>query len=184
MRIIAGQHKGRTIAVHKGKHQGISKNKKKLPYRPTTDFLRETLFNILGDKVINCSFADVFAGCGSVGLEALSRGAENVTFIDSNSYNLSLINTNLNIISEKAKVIKSDAVNFLKNPDKEYDIVFLDPPYYQDYENVCIAAGLNSRIVKPGGLLILQHHIKINLKIKPDEKRKYTPNVLSFYKIK
>mgnify|MGYP001546613175 CR=1 FL=1 len=182
MRIIAGKHKGRSLIVYRGKNRGSSKNKKKLPYRPTTDFLRETLFNIISGRVVDCSFADIFAGCGSVGIEAISRGASNVTFVDSNLQNINVIKDNLKKIDEKADVLKSDAINFLKNPDKSYDIVFIDPPYYLDYENRCIYAALNSEILNPGGIMILQHHIKVNLKFEPYDKRKYIPNVLSFYK--
>ncbi len=120
MRIISGKYKGRKLNVPK--HE----------LRPTKDYTKESLFNII--EVSRKTFLELFAGSGSVGIEAISRDALNVTFVDDNKESLLTIKKNLSIINENAKIIKSDINTFLKlNKNLElYDFIFLDPPYKSD----------------------------------------------------
>lgn len=179
MRIISGKYKGRHLIVEINDKKNV-----KIKYRPTTDFLRETLFNILGEKIINASFVDIFAGCGSVGIEALSRGASDVSFIEINRNNVNVIKKNVKNINEKEKsnILFQDALGFLQNPDKKYDIVFIDPPYFEDYENKAVELAFKSEIINKNGIIILQHHKKISLDRIPKDSRRYGINVLSFFK--
>jgi 16S rRNA (guanine966-N2)-methyltransferase len=181
LRIIAGIYKGRKLEVKLPK-KDTRKQKGELGYRPTTDFLREALFNIIGDDIKDKDFLDVFAGSGAVGIEALSRGARSVTFIESDFENIRVIKKNLAQLNAQGDVIKSDAVGFLKRAPYSYDIIFIDPPYFKNLENPCIKEALSSGVLKKDGIIILQHHIRVDLETEPYEKRRYKPNALSFYK--
>jgi 16S rRNA (guanine966-N2)-methyltransferase len=181
MRIIAGKFRGRKLMLEPGKKPRKDNKQGNVPYRPTTDFLRETLFNILGERVIDCCFLDVCAGCGAVGIEALSRGAKNVIFVEKNVLTSGVIKANLEMLKTEGKVYTSDAAGFINSCGEKFDIVFIDPPYFKDMENHLIDAALKSCIAKPGGVIVLQHESSVNLKIKPAESRRYSSNVLSFY---
>ncbi len=114
MRVIAGTHKGRRLVAPKGA-------------RPTSDRVREALFSILGD-VEGTRVLDLFAGSGALGIEALSRGAATATFVDDDAAAVRTVKRNL----EGADVRRQDAIRFLGSASRdarEYDLVFLDPPY-------------------------------------------------------
>ena len=126
MNIIGGMYKGRIIYMPKG--AGI---------RPTSNKVREALFNILGDKVPGAAVLDLFAGSGSLGLEALSRGAAKAVFIDNNTRCISTIKRNLEKLRAPSGV-KITQLNVLqgikKMSDREkFDLIFLDPPYFKDW---------------------------------------------------
>ena len=136
MRVIAGKFRSRQLRSLKG-----------MALRPTSDRLRETLFNILGERVAGARFVDVFAGTGAVGIEALSRGAAEVIFIEHHAPAAVLIRKNLESleIQAGARVLSSDALHGLELLEKELEqgprlptIVFLDPPYgnTEDYDRV------------------------------------------------
>lgn len=109
----------------------------KMDIRPTTDKIKETLFNIIQFKLDNVNFLDIFAGSGAIGIEALSRGARFATFIDNNREAIKIIEENLKRtnLTEKAEIIHMDAslsIELLSRKKVVYDIVFLDPPYDLD----------------------------------------------------
>lgn len=122
MIITAGKYKGRKLKIPKGD-----------TVRSSTALLKESLFNIIQEEIYNSIFLDIFAGSGSVGIEALSRGAKFAYFIEKNRLNCSVIKNNLNLVSaeDKSKVINSPVEKFLSRNmlDQPVDIVFLDPPY-------------------------------------------------------
>jgi 16S rRNA (guanine966-N2)-methyltransferase len=102
--------------------------------RPTTDFVRQAVFSILGDKVESARVLDLFAGSGALGLEALSRGASACTFVDEHRQAVNVVNENL----AKARLagghaVKSEVTTFLKRDAATYDIIFADPPYWKFY---------------------------------------------------
>ncbi|MDD4570554.1 MAG: 16S rRNA (guanine(966)-N(2))-methyltransferase RsmD [Tepidanaerobacteraceae bacterium] len=149
MRIIGGLHKGRKIKSTKG-----------AVTRPTTDFVREALFNIIGNDVIESCFLDIFAGTGAVGLEALSRGAKNAIFVEKNALACSVIKQNLQQLdlTEKALVIQNDAVTVLTNLDlgaNAFNIFFLDPPYYKNQIEVGLKAIRNLKMAN--SIIVVQH---------------------------
>src|SRR5215510_2161729 len=123
MRVIGGTHRGRRLRTPAG-----------LEVRPTSDRLRETLFNILAPRIELSRFLDICAGSGAVGIEALSRGASDVIFIERSRRACSMIQTNLSAlgIARNATILSRDAIaalKYLKEEHKQLDIVFFDPPY-------------------------------------------------------
>ncbi|MGH2838983.1 MAG: 16S rRNA (guanine(966)-N(2))-methyltransferase RsmD [Thermoleophilaceae bacterium] len=119
MRIVAGRHKGRGLRAPEG--EGT---------RPTADRVREALFSILG-SVEGMRVLDLYAGSGALGLEALSRGARSVTFVESARPALAAIRANLDATDEEARVVTADVVGWLRSdaPERAFDLVFCDPPY-------------------------------------------------------
>ncbi len=102
--------------------------------RPITDRVKEALFNILGNDVLDCTFLDLFGGTGSVGIEALSRGAQFVRFIDLNRAAIQVIRANLEHthLAERAQVVQSDAFAYLRQPpDRAFDYIYVAPPQYK-----------------------------------------------------
>ncbi|MDP4118078.1 MAG: 16S rRNA (guanine(966)-N(2))-methyltransferase RsmD [Bacillota bacterium] len=121
MRVVAGEAKG---------HKLISPNG--LETRPTTDKVKESLFSMITGHISGALVLDLFAGSGSLGIEALSRGAEKCVFTDMNNEAVRHINTNLDHtkLQGKAEVIKCNALTYLKECDRKFDIILLDPPYH------------------------------------------------------
>jgi 16S rRNA (guanine966-N2)-methyltransferase len=120
MRVIAGTHGGRELIAPKGRAT-----------RPTSDRVREALFSILGD-ITGLRVLDLFAGSGALGIEALSRGAEHATLVDSASSAIATIRRNLDALGLSAEVVRQPAARFLQAASRDarqYDLVFLDPPY-------------------------------------------------------
>jgi 16S rRNA (guanine966-N2)-methyltransferase len=121
VRIVAGRWGGRRLTTPKG-----------LATRPTSDRVRESLFSILGERVQGARVLDLFAGSGALGLEALSRGAQEVTFVDSAAAAISSVRANLEALGAEAEVHRGDALRFLRaapGKARHYDLVLLDPPY-------------------------------------------------------
>jgi 16S rRNA (guanine966-N2)-methyltransferase len=150
MRVIGGEFRSRRLQSMPG-----------LDVRPTPDKLRETLFDILGPSVEGKVFVDACAGTGSVGIEALSRGARYAVFIEKNKAAASLIKSNLAglQVGPRARVILGPAGTYLKR--MEADIVFLDPPYPKERE---YEAAFEALEAKPPGLVIVQHSVRFALK--------------------
>ena len=121
IRIIAGKHRGRKLPVVLA--EGL---------RPTTDRVKETVFNWLMPYTQESNCLDCFAGAGSLGFEALSRGASHVTFLELNkSASIQLQQNKARLKSENVSVINTDALTFLAQPKQKFDLVFLDPPFRQ-----------------------------------------------------
>lgn len=154
MRVIGGTHQGRRLRTVGG-----------LSVRPTSDRLRETLFNIISSRVADSRFLDICAGSGAVGIEALSRGASHVTFIENSRLASAVIQSNLNTIgiTENATIIVRDApaaLRHLDSSDEEFDLVFFDPPYASGiYDHVLKRLG-GGRLLSSEGLVIVEHLAK------------------------
>lgn len=148
VRIIAGEFKGRRLEVPKW--EGL---------RPTSDKLRETLFNILAPRIAGARVLDVFAGTGAVGLEALSRGASYVVFVDVDRRAADLIEGNAAHCGaqNRCAIIRDRAERALDGHIRGglFDLVVLDPPY--DFEPLADVVRAAARHLAPGGLLILEH---------------------------
>ena len=152
MRVIAGKFRSRTLRSLKGQ-----------ALRPTSDRLRETLFNILGQTVQGAVFIDLYAGTGAVGIEALSRGARSAIFVEQHTPASALIGRNLESleIGREAEILSMDVVKGLARLEARHvhaEFIFLDPPYAADkeYENALEFLG-ESSLVAPGGLIIAEH---------------------------
>ncbi len=130
--------------------------------RPTTDFVRQAVFSILGEKVESARVLDLFAGSGALGLEALSRGAKSCTFVDEHRQAVSVIQENL----AKARLdgghaVKSEVATFLKRDAATYDLIFADPPYWKfygdkDHVTDLLKSGLIPPRLAPGGWFIAE----------------------------
>jgi 16S rRNA (guanine(966)-N(2))-methyltransferase RsmD len=181
MRIIAGKYRGRRL-----------KSPPSFATRPTSDRLRETLFNVLTPSIEGVRFLDLCAGSGAVGIEALSRGAAHVTFVDQSRKMSTLIKENcetLQIDSEKIELITADASDFLRRDanrsSQPFDIIFFDPPYATDY-NILNHVADGKSLLADEGLLIIEHYKKKGLPAEVGNLRcfrqvKQGDSVLSFY---
>jgi 16S rRNA (guanine966-N2)-methyltransferase len=152
VRVIAGKFGSRSLKGPRGQ-----------ALRPTSDRLRETLFNILGGAVEDSVFVDAYAGTGAVGIEALSRGAKRAVFIEKHRTAVALIRKNLAVlgIEQDAEVLPTDAVKglaWLANEGMRADFIFLDPPYADvtEYARVLEFLGKLS-LLAPGGRVIVEH---------------------------
>ena len=164
MRIIAGKYRSRLLKSLKGD-----------ALRPTSDRLRETLFNILAPSLAGSRFLDVFAGTGAVGIEALSRGAVEAVFIEKHAPAAKLIRQNLDSlgITSGATILQADALAALEKlaarqtpAHLRINSVFLDPPYaaHQDYSRtLALLASDSASFLSPDALIIFEHHHKFAL---------------------
>jgi 16S rRNA (guanine(966)-N(2))-methyltransferase RsmD len=137
--------------------------------RPTSDRLRETLFNILGPAVEDSLFVDLYAGTGAVGIEAISRGAREVVFVEEHAASARLIQENLTALGAQgtAEVLTVPALKGLEKlaaRRRMADFIFLDPPYDNEEEHLLILESLDeSHLLAPRGLLIVEHSSKTEL---------------------
>jgi 16S rRNA (guanine(966)-N(2))-methyltransferase RsmD len=127
MRVIAGTARSLPLKCIEG-----------LDTRPTTDRIKETLFNMLAPELLNCRFLDLFAGSGAIGIEALSRGAGEAVFVENSPKAFACVKENLAFtkLSHRAQVFHTDALSALRRMEgeKPFDIIFLDPPYGKGLE--------------------------------------------------
>jgi len=184
MRIIAGKFHGRNL-----------KSPPSIQVRPTSDRLRETLFNVIAPRIEGARLVDLCAGSGAIGIEALSRGAAHVTFVDRSRKMCALIKTNLDLCrvpEEDTKVVQSEVMEFLRHvvnhKEAPWDLVFLDPPYATDYVPILqLFSSHPAELLNEDALLIVEHHHKNELKdevgrIIRSRKLKQGESALSFYK--
>lgn len=148
MRIITGEYKGRRL-------RGPEDNS----VRPTADKVKEALFSIIADKLWGSRVLDLFAGTGSLGLEALSRGAESCLFGDNSRESLKIIKSNIEMCGagQKAEVMAGDYRKVLMNAKGQFDIIFLDPPYGKGFLEKSITLIGEEGLLKEGGLIIAEH---------------------------
>lgn len=185
MRIVSGKYRGRRL-----------KSPPSLQTRPTSDRLRETLFNILASLIEGARFLDLCAGSGAVGLEALSRGATYAMFVDQSQKICKLIGANLeslDVPSNDSDIVCSEATEFLrrhaKNKSHPFDIVFFDPPYSADYENTLGQLGnVASSLLASDGIVVVEHYHKNELNEEFGPFRRYRElkqgdSRLSFYQV-
>lgn len=124
--------------------------------KPTMDKVRAAVFSSLSNSVINADVLDLFAGSGSYGIEALSRGAKSATFVDKGSIQVKTIIDNLKTLKIEGKVIKSDAFSFLVGSTSLFDIIFIDPPYKEFDYNELLDVVYMANILKENGIIVLE----------------------------
>ncbi|MEW6448034.1 MAG: 16S rRNA (guanine(966)-N(2))-methyltransferase RsmD [Bacillota bacterium] len=183
MRVIAGSAKRCKLQTPPGRS-----------IRPTSDRVKEALFNILASKIPNARFLDLFAGTGSIGIEALSRGAAWVIFVERSPRAVSLIRENLRRtgMTHKATVFIKDAltaVNLLGRREDRFDVVYIDPPYKKGYETKALSLIAKRCLLAPGGLAVCESDCREELPEAIEDlvlmrRERYGDTVLSFYRVK
>lgn len=155
IRVLAGEAKGRALKVLRGQE-----------IRPTSAKVRAALFNVLGDRILGSVFLDLFAGFGSVGIEALSQGARRVVFVEQRSRAVALIQENLNRCGflERGELLKEDvfqALSRLQGRKECFDFIFLDPPYEKGLvEKTLSLLAQPPQLIEPAGEIIAQHSLR------------------------
>jgi len=150
MRVIAGSARRLLLKTVEG-----------METRPTTDRIKETLFNIIQNDLYGCVFLDLFAGSGAIGIEALSRGAKKAVFIDNGSRQISCIRDNLRTtkLEEKAEIMASDVfsgLSLLSAKGRSFDFIFMDPPYDHMLEKQVFESLRDSSLVHEGTRIIVE----------------------------
>jgi 16S rRNA (guanine(966)-N(2))-methyltransferase RsmD len=192
MRVVTGEAKGRKL-----------KGPKTPGTRPIIDRVKTALFDILSTRVEDARFLDLFAGVGSVGIEALSRGAASATFIEMNYSVLKLVRENLKItgLGDRAETLHTDAFKFLqlyssenqssKGQEREYDLIYVAPPQYHEMAASALHLLDHSQLVPDTGMVIVQIHPKersvvlavpLTRLVLTDERR-YGSTLLLFYEV-
>ena len=146
MRIIGGKHRSRVL-----------KEFKDIGVRPTSDRARESLFNILSGRIEGASFLDLFAGTGAVGIEAISRGAEKVEFVDKDKQSLEIVKFNLQSVKQNIEPKFKDAKSYLTQTPLKFDYIFLDPPYAFNEEGELFNLIKQRQLLNGGGIIIFEH---------------------------
>ena len=158
--------------------------------RPTSDKVKQALFNILGEKTVDAVLLDLFAGAGGIGIEALSRGAGRVVFVDASRDSLGAVKENLEAtgFADRSQVVFAKAESFLKKPAGPYDIVFLDPPYADELQPLLDLITMPG-FLKPDAIVIAEHFKK---QTSPQtagtltlyREAQYGDTVLAFYRLR
>ena len=178
MRVIAGEAKGRKLLSVSGQVT-----------RPITDRVKKSLFDILGGQVVNALFLDLFAGTGSVGIEALSRGARRAVFVERGRQALKVITENLKRtgLADRAQVVSSDVFKFLREEfDEKFDLIYIAPPQYKGLWAKTLLALDEREMLADEGLIVAQIHPKefasLDLKLlQLADQRQYGSTLLCFY---
>lgn len=160
MRIVSGKFRGRTIDPPRN-----------LRARPTTDFAKENLFNVLSNLIdyAECDVLDLFAGTGSISYEFASRGARSVTAVELNPVHHRFIRQTADTLGiDNLYAVKANAFLYLRNASKQFDIVFSDAPYDLERADDIINLVLGGSVLRDGGLLIFEHSKKKDFATHPD----------------
>jgi 16S rRNA (guanine(966)-N(2))-methyltransferase RsmD len=175
MRVIAGTYGGRRLQAPPGDAT-----------RPTSDRVREALFSILGDRVGGARVLDLFAGSGALGLEALSRGAASVTFVDSAPAAIRAVKANLATLGAEAEVVRADALRWLRAAPaagRQYDLVFLDPPYRRAGELGAPLSAALMPVLAEGALVVAEadRRAPLELTITLTDERRYGDTLIRLH---
>ena len=177
MRIIAGQYKGKQIFVGND-----------LSIRPVTTKIKESIFNILGEFIIDKNVLDLFSGSGGFGLEALSRGARYVTFVEKAHASIQILKKNinsLNIPKENYQIIRSDVMTYCSKNQTDTELILSDPPFQFPELQKLVDMICNENVLSRIGVLVLHHEISNPIKKEgPDyhiyKQRRFGRNTVSF----
>jgi len=179
IRVIAGSAKGRKLKMVPGEST-----------RPVMDRVKEALFNILGVGIRGSSFLDLFAGTGSVGIEALSRGAGHVVFVDNDRLAIRTIHENLAItrLAERAEVLRTNAFSYLQRPGPQpFEYIYVAPPQYKGWwKDALVAIDQNPAHLHPDGIVVLQidpaerEEVALDV-LEPFDERVYGKTLLWFF---
>lgn len=174
VRLIAGRFGGRVI-------EGSGTNRT----HPMGERIRGSLFNIIGNEIEGATVLDAFAGSGSLGLEALSRGAKQATFVERDRVAQNVITNNIKTlgVTDETKLIKAPVASWLETTEEQFDIIFADPPYH---DLQLSTVGRLQKLLKPNGLMVLSYtgrgEVPTELGVVVVDNRSYGDAVLSFFR--
>lgn len=178
MRIISGKYKGKRLTAPKT-----------LPVRPTTDFAKEALFNILNNKISfnETKFLDLFAGTGNISFEMASRGTKHITAVDADFGCIKYIQKISDELDFGIHTIKADVYSYLEKNNQVFDVIFADPPYdfsFEQFNKLCSSIFKNN-LLNPEGILIIEHskHTDLSSIENFSEARKYGGSKFSFFQL-
>ena len=185
MRVIAGEFKGRRLTV------------KRTKVRPTSDRVKGALFSILREVVIDANFLDLCAGTGNIGIEALSRGAKSVTFVDYDYHCMRVIASNLEQCGiyrdhpqiQLINLTAQKGLTYLGRHHAQFNLIYFDPPYDANIHNTCLELVAENRLLSPSGRLVVEHRRGKALNLPTpstaglmlNRQESYGDTVLSFY---
>ncbi len=178
MRIIAGDYKGRQLVTVK-----------EMDVRPATDRVKGTIFNMLQNRVAlnGANVLDIFAGSGSLGFEAMSRGAKRVVFVEKSSDTLKTIKQNAEALncSERCDIHQTSAISYIEQCDEQFHLIFADPPYKFEKTPLLPSMIFKHKLLKNGGFLIIEHSKNTAFDTAPEyqlkEQREFGMTRLSFF---
>ena len=180
MRVITGKARGSKLIGPDG-----------LETRPTSDRIKESLFNMIGQDLCDISFLDIFSGSGAIGIEALSRGAKDATFIEQSKVAIKAIQTNINKtrFNDQANLLNmsvDQALREIANKNKKYDVIFMDPPYNKDMINSTLRLIMTSNVLAQDGYIIIErptgYQIELDKSLELWKEKKYGITTMSFLK--
>lgn len=152
MRVISGSARGRKLLCAEGQD-----------VRPTLDRVKESVFNMIAFDLHDACVLDLFSGSGSLGIEALSRGAAHCTFVDNKETSVAITKKNLENthFQNLSSVFLSDSIDFINKTDKLFDIIFIDPPYESDLYFMALDKIRQKGLLTENGLIVLEHDIEL-----------------------
>ena len=182
MRVIAGSARRLTLKTIEG-----------MDTRPTTDRIKETLFNMIQNDIYGCTFLDLFSGSGAIGIEALSRGAKEAVFVEKNPKAADCIRDNLKAtrLADKATLLNcdiSDALKRIENRKSAFDFIFMDPPYNQKLEKSVLSSLKDSKVADECTLIIVEASLETDFSYLEEfgfcvlKRKEYKTNVHMFIK--
>lgn len=149
--------------------------------RPTTDRVKEAIFSVLMNHLQDAHVLDLFAGCGSLGIEAISRGAAHATFVDSSRSCIEIIRRNIQSIKaeSRATIMKFEAGQFARNCQDHFDLIFMDPPYHKGLATELTPHVYN--LLKPGGILVVEHSPQDEISMPAWKSKRYGGTNISYF---
>ena len=182
LRVISGKARG--LKLDTPKNQDV---------RPTTDRVKESLFNMINSYIMDSNILDLFAGTGSLGIECLSRGAKNCVFVDKSKDSINIVRSNV----KKARVENEstilnvdfkDAVKRLSTQNQKFDVLFMDPPYYENMFIECLKSIDKFNLLDEDGIIVVEHATKDLFedsigRLNKSREKKYGNTTLTFYKL-
>lgn len=180
MRVISGKVRG--LKLNAPKNDDV---------RPTTDRVKESLFNIINGYIIDSQILDLFAGTGSLGIECLSRGASRCVFVDASKSSIDIVKSNIKKarVDSESEVMNIDcksAIDKLKTRNEKFDVIFMDPPYYENLFVNSLEKISESKLLKEDGIIVVEHDTKEKLpdcagELIKQKSKKYGNTTLTFY---
>ena len=182
LRVISGKARG--LKLDTPKNQDV---------RPTTDRVKESLFNMINSYIMDSNILDLFAGTGSLGIECLSRGAKNCVFVDKSKDSINIVRSNVKKVSvdNESTILNvdfKDAVKRLSTQNQKFDVIFMDPPYYENMFIECLKSIDKFNLLDEDGIIVVEHDTKDLFedsigRLNKSREKKYGNTTLTFYKL-